>query len=187
MTTCPLGNQVGGFATRPLRLLEGLQERGGSGPPNCSNLSPWPSYTAPASSAGSSPQMPGVGVGVGGAAEPSLMTSGPRTVLSHTSHYSDRNSKSYKKSGKPEKPSEEARPSLALYGPELAEHRCSRAGAVTALQLLPPSPVTPGRLCSAPGNRKSKAGGPGAAPTAFQVGGRPHVLEVVHVDDVDDG
>lgn len=33
---------------------------------------------------------------------------------------------------------------------------------------------------------RARQAGPGVAPTAFQVSGCPHVLEVVHINDIDD-
>lgn len=33
---------------------------------------------------------------------------------------------------------------------------------------------------------RARQAGPGVAPTAFQVSGRPHVLEVVHINDIND-
>lgn len=128
-----------------LRVLEELQEGGGSSPQKLLTPEPVAHHTAPASSVGV--LMPYAWGGRGGAAESSLMKSSPRTVLSHASHYSDRNSKSYKKNRKPKKPLEEARQFLALYGTVLAEHRCRRAGAAV-LKPPSPSPVTPRGLCS---------------------------------------
>ena len=63
----------------------------------------------------------------------------------------------------------------------------SEGGCRSVKAAVPVTRDTEGAVLRCCTNRKSKAGGPGSAPTAFQVSGRPHVLEVVHVDDINDG
>lgn len=60
------------------------------------------------------------------------------------------------------------------------------------LSTVPPLGVRAGtgRARRCPPDAEGRGAGPervAVAPTAFQVRGRPHVLEVVHVDDVNDG
>lgn len=54
-------------------------------------------------------------------------------------------------------------------------------------KLLPLSLMTEWEQCSAAmQTARARQAGPGAAPTAFQISGRAHVLKVVHINDIDD-